>query len=79
MVVASSPSGNLNIVIGYGAMSAMMLATAILLIIASLAEFYINLLLTLVFSWITVIIIIALSIQYIIDGLQALGVIRAIG
>ena len=56
-----------------------MLATAIVLIIASLAESYINPQVTLVFSRITAIILAALSIQYIIDGLQALGVIQVTG
>lgn len=42
MVVASSPAGNMDIVIVYGAMVAVMLATAIVLITASLAEPYIN-------------------------------------
>ena len=79
MVVASSPAGNLDIVIGYGAMVAVMRATAIVLIIASLAESYINPRVTLVFSRITAIILAALSIQYIIDGLQVLGVIQVIG
>jgi multiple antibiotic resistance protein len=79
MVVASSPAGNLDIMIGYGAMVAVMLATAIVLIISSLAESYINPRVTLVFSRITAIILAALSIQYIIDGLQALGVIKVIG
>ena len=79
MVVASRPAGNLDIVIGYGAMVAVMLATAIVLIIASLAESYINPRVTQVFSRITAIILAALSIQYIIDGLQALGVIQVIG
>jgi small neutral amino acid transporter SnatA (MarC family) len=60
-------------------MVAVMLATAIVLIIATLAEFYINPRVTLVFSRITAIILAALSIQYIIDGLQALGVIQVIG
>jgi multiple antibiotic resistance protein len=50
MVVASSPAGNLAIVIGYGAMVAVMLATAIILIITGLAETYINPRVTLVFS-----------------------------
>jgi small neutral amino acid transporter SnatA (MarC family) len=56
-----------------------MLATAIVLIIASLAESYINPRITLVFSRITAIILAALSLQYIIDGLQALGVIQISG
>lgn len=76
MVVASSPSDKLDIVIGYGAIVAVMLATAITLIIASLAESYISPRVTLVFSRITAIILTALSIQYIIDGLQALRVIQ---
>jgi len=79
MVVASSPAGKLDIVIGYGAMVAAMLATAIVLIISSLAESYINPRVTLVFSRITAIILAALSIQYVIDGLQALGVIQIAG
>ncbi|MDA8536741.1 hypothetical protein N9L23_05205 [Alphaproteobacteria bacterium] len=78
MVVASSPAGNLDIVIGYCAIVAVMLATAIVLIIASLAESYIKPRVMLVFSRITAIILAALSIQYIIDGLQALGVIKVI-
>ena len=49
MVVASSPAGNLDIVIGYGAMVAVTLTTAIVLIIASQAESYINPRITLVF------------------------------
>jgi hypothetical protein len=36
IVMASSPAGNLDIVIGYGTMVAMMLATAIVFIIAAL-------------------------------------------
>ena len=79
MVVASSPAGKLDIVIGYGAMVAVMLATAIVLIIASLAESYIKPRVTLVFSQITAIIPAALSIQYIIDGLQALRAIQISG
>ena len=79
MVVASNPTGNVNMIIGYGAMVAVMLATAIVLIIASLAESYINPRITLVFSRITAIILAALSLQYIIDGLQALGVIQISG
>ena len=79
MVVASNPAGKLDIFIGYGGMVAVMLATAIVLIIASLAESHINPRVTLVFSRITAIILAALSIQYIIDGLQALGVIQVIG
>ena len=78
-VVASSPAGNLDIVIGYGPMVAVMLATAIVSIIACLAEHYINTRVTPVFSRITAIILAALSIQYIIGGLQALGVIQISG
>ena len=76
MVVASSPAGKLDLVIGYSAMVAVMLAIAIILIIAGLAETYINPRVTRIFSRITAIILAALSIQYIIDRLQALGVIQ---
>ncbi|MDB2469654.1 hypothetical protein N9X39_06290 [Alphaproteobacteria bacterium] len=57
----------------------MMLATTIVLIIACLAEPYINPQVRLLFSWITVIILATLSIQYITDGFQALGVIQIVG
>jgi multiple antibiotic resistance protein len=75
-VVASSPAGKLDIVIGYGALVVVMLAKAIIFIIASLAELYINQRVTLVFSRITAIILAALSVQYIIEGLQPLSVIQ---
>ena len=78
MVVASCPAGNLDIVIGYGAMVAVMLATAMVLIITNLTESQINPRVSLVFSRITAVILAALSIQNIIDGLQALGVIQII-
>ena len=78
-VVASSPADNLDIVIGYGAMIAVIVATAIVLIIAPLAESYINPRVTLIFSRITAITLAALSIQYITNGLQALGVIQIRG
>ncbi|MDA7586526.1 MarC family protein [Alphaproteobacteria bacterium] len=79
IVVASSPAGNLDIVIGFGAMVAVMLAKAMFLIIASLARSYINPRVELVFSRITDIILATLSIQYIIDGLHALDVIKVTG
>ena len=79
MAVANSHTGGLNIFIGYGAVVAVMLANAIILIIASLAKSYINPSITLVFSRITASILATLSFQYIIDGLRALGVIQIIG
>ena len=52
-----------------------MAATALILIATSLADSYIDKRVTSAFSRITAIILAALSIQYIIDGLTALGVI----
>jgi len=49
-----------------------MAITAVILIATSLAEAYIDTRVTSVFSRITAIILAALSIQYIIDGLQTL-------
>jgi small neutral amino acid transporter SnatA (MarC family) len=63
MLVARSPAGKLDIAMGYGTLVSVMLATAIVLIIATLADSYINPRVTLVFSRITAIILAALSIQ----------------
>ena len=71
MAVASSPEGKLDMFIGYSAMTAVMLTTTIILIIASLLESYINSRVTLVFFRITAIILATLSIQYINEWCQS--------
>jgi multiple antibiotic resistance protein len=65
--------------LGLGALAPIMAATALILTATSLAGSYVDNRVTSVFSRITAIILAALSIQYIIDGLPALGVITATG
>ena len=73
MVVSSGGTGSLKLsLLGLGALAAVMAITAVILIATSLAEAYIDTRVTSVFSRITAIILAALSIQYIIDGLQTL-------
>jgi len=80
MVVSSANATSLKLsLLGLGALVAVMTVTALILIATSLAEAYIDRRVTSVFSRITAIILAALSIQYIIDGLQALGVISVGG
>ena len=80
MVVSSGAAGSLKLsLIGLGALALVMAATALILIATSFAESYVDRRVTSVFSRITAIILAALSIQYIIDGLSALGAITAAG
>jgi len=73
MVISSGSTGSLKLsLLGLGALAAVMAITAVILIATSLAEAYIDTRVTSVFSRITAIILAALSIQYIIDGLQTL-------
>jgi len=73
MVVSSGGTDSLKLsLLGLGALAAVMAITAVILIATSLAEAYIDTRVTSVFSRITAIILAALSIQYIIDGLQIL-------
>ena len=65
--------------LGLGALGSVMAATVLILIATSLAESYVDNRVTSVFSRITAIILAALSIQYIFDGLTALGEITATG
>ena len=72
MVVSSGGISSLKLsLLGLGALAAVMTITAVILIATSLAEAYINSRVTLV-SRIFAIVLAALSIQYIIDGLQTL-------
>ena len=78
MVVLSGAAGSLKLsLLDLGALALVMAATALILIATSFAESYVDRRVTLVFSRIAAIILAALSIQYIIDGLSALDVITA--
>ena len=78
MVVSSGAAGSLKLsLLGLSALASVMAATALILIATSLSESYVDKRVSLVFSRITAIILAALSIQYIIDGLTALGMISA--
>ena len=80
MVVSSGAADSLKLsLLGLGALALVIAATALILIATSLADSYVDRCVTSVFSRITAIILAALSIQYIIDGLSALGVITAAG
>ena len=73
MMVSSGSTCSLKLtLLGLGALAAVMAITAVILIATSLAEACIDARATSVFSRITAIILAALSIQYIIGGLQTL-------
>ena len=77
MVVSSGGTGSLKLSpLGLGALAAVMTVTAIILIATSLAEAYLDTMVTSVFSRITEVILAAFSIQCIIDGLQILEGLR---
>ena len=60
---------------GYAALLAVMAATGIILCLTVVAEGWLNEKITMVFSRITAIILAGLSVQYVIDGLSAIGLI----
>ena len=73
IVVSSSGTSSLKLsLLGLVALAPVMAITAVILIATSLAEAYLDTRVTSVFSRITAIVLAALSIQYIIDGLQTL-------
>ena len=59
---------------GYAALLAVMVATGIILCLTVVAEGWLNERITMVFSRITAIILAGLSVQYIVDGLTAVGI-----
>ena len=61
---------------GYAALLAVMVATGIILCLTVVAEGWLNEKITMVFSRITAIILAGLSVQYVIDGLTAIGIVR---
>ena len=64
------------ILTGYAALLAVMLATGAILALTGLAENMIDARLSNVFSRVTAIILAGLSVQFIVDGLMVLGVIK---
>ena len=64
--------------IGYAALVTVMASTSIIFVLTGLAQGYINHKITSVFSRITAIILASLSIQYLIDGLEALGIVKVL-
>lgn len=64
--------------IGYAALIAVMLATAIILCSTVIAEGWLNEKITMVFSRITAIILAGLSVQYVIDGLRQIGIVSGL-
>ena len=61
---------------GYAALLAVMVATGVILCLTVIAEGWLNERITMVFSRITAIILAGLSVQYVIDGLAAIGIAR---
>ena len=64
-----------SMLVGYAALLAVMAATGIILCLTVVAEGWLNEKITTVFSRITAIILAGLSVQYVIDGLAAIGIV----
>ena len=78
MVVSADFSGSMvTSLTGYGALMAVMLATGVIMVLTAIAERIIDPRLSNVFSRVTAIILAALSVQYVIDGLAALHLITS--
>ena len=76
VVTGGFASGGFGAVLtGYAALLAVMVATGAILGLTVLAEGWMNEKITMVFSRITAIILAGLSVQYVIDGLAAIGLI----
>ena len=75
VVSADFDKGLAMILTGYAALLAVMVVTGCILTAASLAESLIDQRVTNVFSRITAIILAALSVQYIVDGMTALNIV----
>jgi len=76
VVTGGFASGGVGVVLtGYAALLAVMVATGAILGLTVLAEGWMNERITMVFSRITAIILAGLSVQYIIDGLAAIGLV----
>jgi multiple antibiotic resistance protein len=78
MVVSADFSGSMVMSLtGYGALLAVMLATGKIMVLTAIADRMIDPRLSNVFSRVTAIILAALSVQYVIDGMTALQLIAA--
>ena len=76
IVVNASFAGVLaSTLTGYAALLAVMVATGITLCLTVIAEGWLNEKITMVFSRITAIILAGMSVQYVIDGLAAIGLV----
>ena len=76
VVTGGFASGGLSAMLtGYAALLAVMVVTGAILSLTVLAEGWLNEKITMVFSRITAIILAGLSVQYIIDGLAAIGLL----
>jgi len=76
IVVNAGFAGTLaSMLVGYAALLAVMAATGIILCLTVVAEGWLNEKITTVFSRITAIILAGLSVQYVIDGLTAIGIV----
>lgn len=76
IVVNASFAGALaSTIIGYASLIAVMIATGAILCLTVVAEQWLNEKVTMVFSRITAIILAGLSVQYVIDGITAVGLI----
>ena len=62
-------------IIGYASLIAVMVATGLILCMTVIAESWLNERVTMVFSRITAIILAALSVQYVIDGIRSVGLV----
>lgn len=79
VVNASFASDLSSTLIGYASLVAVMLATGLILCLTVIAEKWLNEKITMVISRITAIILAGLSVQYVIDGLTALGLVSISG
>ena len=76
IVVNASFAGALtSTIIGYASLIAVMVATGLILCMTVIAESWLNERVTMVFSRITAIILAGLSVQYVIDGIQSVGLV----
>ena len=76
IVVNASFAGALtSTIIGYASLIAVMVATGLILCITVIAESWLNEKVTMVFSRITAIILAGLSVQYVIEGIQSVGLV----
>ena len=78
MVISADFNSSFTMILtGYAALLAVMVATGVILALTGLAENMIDARLSNVFSRVTAIILAGLSVQFIVDGLMVLGVIKA--